>query len=40
MKCWSIPVGVLETNCYVITEDDSNCVIVDPGADPDAILSF
>ncbi len=40
MKCWAIPVGVLETNCYVITEDDSNCVIVDPGADPDTILSF
>lgn len=40
MKCWSIPVGLLATNCYVITEDESNCVIVDPGADPDTIISF
>ena len=40
MKCWAIPVGILATNCYVITEDDINCVIVDPGADPDTIISF
>ena len=40
MKCWAIPVGVLATNCYIITEDERDCVIVDPGADAQRILSF
>ena len=40
MKCWSIPVGYLDTNCYIITEDERQCVVVDPGADADRILSF
>lgn len=40
MKCWSVPVGYLETNCYIITEDEKQCVVVDPGAEPERILSF
>ena len=40
MKCWAIPVGMLATNCYVITEDEKNCVIVDPGAEAQTIMTF
>ena len=40
MKCWAIPVGMLATNCYIITEDEKECVIVDPGAEAQKILSF
>ena len=40
MKCWSIPVGYLGTNCYIITEDQVHCVLIDPGDDSGEILSF
>ncbi|MBD3413232.1 MAG: MBL fold metallo-hydrolase [Candidatus Aminicenantes bacterium] len=39
MKVEWIVVGALETNCYLVySEDTSECVIVDPGAEPDKIV--
>jgi len=37
----TIPVGMLETNCYVVTDEDSKkCAIIDPGADSNTILDY
>jgi len=37
----TIPVGMLETNCYVVTDEESKkCAIIDPGADSNVILDY
>jgi len=37
----TLPVGMLETNCYIVTDEDSKkCVIIDPGADSNTILDY
>lgn len=38
MEIVRLPVGSLETNCYIIAVDNSAAVI-DPGGDPDVIIS-
>ena len=37
----TLPVGMLETNCYVVTDEATKkCVIIDPGADSNTILDY
>jgi glyoxylase-like metal-dependent hydrolase (beta-lactamase superfamily II) len=37
----TIPVGHLETNCYVVTDEDSLlCAVIDPGDEANAILDY
>ena len=37
----TLPVGQLETNCYIVTDDDTlKCAIIDPGADSNTILDY
>ena len=37
----TLPVGFLETNCYVVTDEDTRkCAIIDPGADSNTILDY
>ena len=37
----TLPVGFLETNCYVVTDEDTRkCAIIDPGADSNMILDY
>ena len=37
----TIPVGQLEENCYVVTnEDNLQCVLIDPGDESNAILDY
>jgi glyoxylase-like metal-dependent hydrolase (beta-lactamase superfamily II) len=37
----TLPVGMLETNCYIVTDEESNkCAIIDPGADSNTILDY
>ena len=37
----TIPVGMLETNCYIVTDEDTKkCAIIDPGADSGSILDY
>ena len=39
MKIYTIPVGMLQTNCYfVVNEELREAVIFDPGGDPDKLL--
>ena len=34
-----LPVGELEANCFLVSDSEKNAVIIDPGAEPDYILS-
>ena len=37
----TLPVGQLETNCYVvINEDTLSCVVIDPGDESNVILNY
>ena len=39
MKMITLPLGALETNCYVVYDEASKaCALVDPGAMPQVIL--
>ena len=39
MKIITLPLGALETNCYVVYDEASKaCALVDPGAMPQTIL--
>ena len=37
----TIPVGQLETNCYVVTNEETlHCVVIDPGDESNTILDY
>ena len=37
----TLPVGMLETNCYIVTDEKTRlCAIIDPGADSNTILDY
>ncbi len=37
----TLPLGAYQTNCYVVREENSaKCVVIDPGYEPETILSF
>ena len=35
-----MPVGVLQTNCYILPTQAGNAMVIDPGAEPNRILDF
>lgn len=39
MEILTLPVGELQTNCYMVYESDKKAVLIDPGAQADRILS-
>ena len=39
MKWNQIPLGPLQTNCYILSDDES-CVIFDPGEEPQKIIQY
>ena len=37
----TLPVGQLETNCYVVTDEDIlDCAVIDPGDESGTILDY
>lgn len=37
----TLQVGMLETNCYIVTDEDTmECAVIDPGAESNAILDY
>ena len=37
----TLPVGMLDTNCYIVTNEDTlQCVVIDPGAESNTILDY
>ncbi|MFH1038000.1 MAG: MBL fold metallo-hydrolase [PVC group bacterium] len=39
MKIKRLVVGTLQANCYILADDDGQAAIIDPGGDPDVIVS-
>ena len=39
MNIHILPLGMLQTNCYILTEGDC-CLVIDPGDEPQKVLSF
>jgi hydroxyacylglutathione hydrolase len=41
MMNWErIPLGALQTNCYVVWNDKNQCLVIDPGEEGEKIISF
>ncbi len=40
MRIHTLPLGDYQTNCYILEGCDNRCVIIDPGYEPQTILSF
>lgn len=41
MQIKAITVGAYETNCYIVTEENtSDCIVIDPGADASTIMDY
>ena len=41
MQIKTIPVGQIETNCYIVTNENTReCVVIDPGDESNAILNY
>ena len=38
MQITTLPVGMLGTNCYIISDEENRCAVIDPGAAPQKIL--
>lgn len=36
----TLPLGAYQTNCYILHQEDSSCVVIDPGYTPEVILDF
>lgn len=40
MKYIQMPLGPLQTNCYILQDDDNNCIIFDPGEESSKLIAF
>ena len=41
MKLYRLPLGPLQTNCYILEDDNGkDCWIVDPGAEGDRLVAL
>lgn len=40
MKWKQIPLGSLQTNCYILYKEDLSCLIVDPGEEGDKLINI
>ncbi|MCM2531653.1 MBL fold metallo-hydrolase [Neobacillus pocheonensis] len=40
MKWSQIPLGVLQTNCYIIENTDQTCLIIDPGSEGKKLIKW
>lgn len=38
MTCITLPVGALETNCYLVADENGQTAVIDPGAESERIL--
>ena len=39
MTIRTIPVGTLETNCYLVYDENKRGIVIDPGAEGDRLLA-
>ncbi|AXH99014.1 MBL fold metallo-hydrolase [Sporosarcina sp. PTS2304] len=39
MRVHTYPLGPIQTNCYIVVDDQKNCLVFDPGYDGEALLA-
>ena len=39
MNIHTLPLGMLQTNCYILTNGD-HCLVIDPGDEPEKVLGY
>lgn len=40
MKIHTIPLGPFQTNCYILTQEDGQTILIDPGYQPEPLLQW
>ncbi len=40
MNWFPLPLGPLQTNCYILSQKDGSCLIIDPGEEPNKIIQY
>ena len=40
MNWFPLPLGPLQTNCYILSNKDGNGLIIDPGEEPDKVIQY
>lgn len=40
MEIFRLPLGPLQTNCYILPGEDGRCLAIDPGDEPEKVLAF
>jgi hydroxyacylglutathione hydrolase len=40
MKWYQLPLGPLQTNCYILSNDEQDCVIFDPGEEAAKLIQY
>lgn len=40
MKWQRIPLGILQTNCYLLSDENKECIVIDPGEEGEKLLSI
>ncbi len=40
MKWSQIPLGIMQTNCYIIEKEDGSCLLFDPGSDGEKLIQW
>ncbi|MGN1400716.1 MAG: MBL fold metallo-hydrolase [Bacillus sp. (in: firmicutes)] len=40
MKYYQLPLGPLGTNCYIVANDEKECIIIDPGEEAKKLVQF
>ncbi len=38
MKLYTLPLGMLQTNCYIVASEQNHAAIIDPGADAQSVV--
>lgn len=38
MNITTLPLGSYQTNCYILTNDNNNAIIIDPGSEPEKLI--
>ena len=40
MEWKQVPLGTMQTNCYVLKKEDLSCLIIDPGSEGEKLIQY
>ena len=40
MEWKQVPLGTMQTNCYVLKKEDKSCLIIDPGSEGEKLIQY